>query len=78
MTTYYKQDNLIKAATLVKHLSVPIDEHLSFSEYLITACPEGKTVKVPCILTENIKSCPLKLKVHNYYKIMVMPIMEYV
>ena len=53
MTTYYKQDNLIKAAILVKHLGVLIDEHLSFSEYLITACPQGNTVKVPCILTEK-------------------------
>ena len=51
--TYHKQDNLIKAAILVKHLGVPIDEHLYFSEYLITACPQGNTVKVPCILTEK-------------------------
>ena len=75
---YYKQDNLIKAATLVKHLGVPIDEHLSFSEYLTTACPQGNTVKVPVFLQKNIKSCPLKLQVHNCYKIMVMPITEYV
>ena len=52
---------IIKTATLIKHLGVPIDEHLSFSKYLTVACPQGNTVKVPCILTENIKSCPPQL-----------------
>ena len=47
------RDNLIKAATLVKHLGVPIDKHLSFSKYLTIACPQGNTVKVPYILTEK-------------------------